>query len=60
MNLDNNLTKILLAVIALIAAGIIIKISINRKNKKVKQSHNKVTNGDIVAGDKVGGNKTTK
>jgi len=53
-----NWIKIIVAVAALIAAGAFISIKFSKKNsdnKTINQNNNKVSNGDIV-----GGNKTIK
>lgn len=58
MNLDDNTTKILIAIIGVAAVGgTIIGIRISKKknsNNTINQNNNNVTNGDIVAGDKKG------
>jgi len=59
MNLDDNTTKIILGVLALLAAAALISITIKIVRKKnsdnkttINQNKNTVTNGDIVGGDK--------
>ncbi len=52
MNISNNLTEIILAVIVLIGAGAFITVSIKNKSKN-KQSNIKIgRDGDVVGGDK--------
>lgn len=62
MDFSDNTTQIILAVVAAIAGGSFIAYRVSKKNsnsnnnnKTINQNRNKVTNGDIV-----GGNKTTK
>jgi hypothetical protein len=58
--ISQNLTAIILAVIALFAVGIIIKISINRSSNKnskndnsnIVSQQNNLAGGDIVGRDK--------
>ncbi|WP_177735207.1 hypothetical protein [Flavobacterium inviolabile] len=55
MNLDNNITQILLALIALFAAGAVITItfkSINKRKSKDTNLKNVKAGGDIVFGNK--------
>lgn len=55
MNLNDNVTRIILALIAVAAVGGAI-FSI-RKSKKKSQDKNTVIGGDLVGGDKVGRDK---
>lgn len=55
MDFQNNTTQIILAIIALFAVGIIIKVSIknnSKKNTNSKNLNNVNAGGDIVFGDK--------
>jgi predicted small secreted protein len=55
MDFQSNTTQIILAVIALFAVGIIIRISFKKKSKEVsnnKSLKNVKAGGDIVFGDK--------
>lgn len=55
MDLSNNVTQIILAIVAIFAVGIAIKVSVNKRNKSSNNKFN-LTNtnagGDIVFGDK--------
>ena len=48
--ITDNLTKIILAVIAILAVGVVIKIRNNRKSTKVTQKNNEV-GGDMAGRD---------
>jgi hypothetical protein len=55
MDFQVNTTRIILAIIALLAVGIVIKISITNKSKRTSNSknlNNVNAGGDIVFGDK--------
>ncbi len=55
MDFQNNTTQIILAIIALFAVGIIIRISIKSNSRKTSHSKNLKNvkaGGDIVFGDK--------
>ncbi|MES2864414.1 MAG: hypothetical protein V4666_09875 [Bacteroidota bacterium] len=55
MDFQNNTTQIILAIIALFAVGLIIRISIKNNSKKTSNSKNLKNvkaGGDIVFGDK--------
>ncbi len=58
MDFQNNTTQIILAIIAIFAVGIIVKISINKNSKKTSNSKN--LNNVNAGGDIVFGNKKTK
>lgn len=61
MNLNNNLTQIILAILALIAAvGITIKITNTRKSKKTRDTDNSVTISDNDVGGDVAGRDVNK
>lgn len=57
MNIDNNTTQIIIAIIGIVAVGgTIVAVKIRkskRNNNTVTQNNNTVTNGDIVGGDKI-------
>jgi hypothetical protein len=60
MDFSDNTTQIILAVVALFAGGSFIAYRVSKKNsnnnnKTINQNRNNVIGGDIV-----GGNKTTK
>ena len=48
--ITDNLTKIILAIIAISAVGIVIKVRKNKKSNKVTQKKNKV-GGDMAGRD---------
>ena len=55
MDFQDNTTRIILAIIALLAVGVVIKISITNKSKRTSNSknlNNVNAGGDIVFGDK--------
>lgn len=58
MNLDENTTKIIIAIIGIVAVGgTIIGVKISKKknsNNTINQNNNTVTGGDIVGGNKKG------
>tara|TARA_B100001063_G_C16273930_1_gene315854 strand:- start:76 stop:273 length:198 start_codon:yes stop_codon:yes gene_type:complete len=56
MNLDENLTQIIIAIIGLFAVGLVIKVAIKktRKSNRVKQKNIHIGgNGDVVGRDKI-------
>ncbi|MHC9088736.1 hypothetical protein ACXIHB_08490 [Tenacibaculum sp. IMCC1] len=55
MNLSNNVTQIVLAIVALFAVGIVVKIvNKNKKNNNVNQKNISIGgNGDVVGRDKI-------